>query len=96
MRWMCFSALMLLALPVAATDANAYGYLDDVRADASTCTAASGDPVGCYTKASPERCKAAAVNMVANPPLFRRTWGICVLSCGKASWWDRHVGDCRK
>lgn len=84
----------LATWPARAETAN--DYLHEVMVEASTCVHEGGSPMECYSKASPQRCKAAAINLVGNPSLFRMTWGRCVLTCGQAGWWDRHVGDCRK
>lgn len=100
--WLLLLAVFLFAVLIgtqnlrAAEAPSAASTLSEVQQAAWQCLREGGDLMGCYVRASPQRCKAAAVSMVGNPGLFRRTWGRCVVSCAKASWWDRHAGDCRK
>jgi len=74
----------------------ALGYFSDVLKDAQKCEADGGDRMNCYVEASPQRCKQTAVNFIGNPDQYRRTWMLCVRSCGDASFLSRTVGECRR
>lgn len=82
--------------PKPAVDGPALDYVSEVMEDARSCITRGGESMNCYVTATPQRCKQIAVNFIANPGQYRRTWYMCVRSCSDTSLWARTIGECRK